>query len=108
MLKLESLSDLQSLIDDGIEEGLELEYKSSPSLTREYSTGEGRELNEAAIEMGDNPEHFRTNRQRAGFLPQPWTIGITQNRESSIGSAEFGRMCGQAVVAFRRGRVNIP
>jgi hypothetical protein len=55
MLKLESLSDLQSLIDDGIEEGLELEYKSSPSLTREYSTGEGRELNEAAIEMGDNP-----------------------------------------------------
>jgi hypothetical protein len=32
LLKLESLDDLQSLIDDGIEEGLELEYKSHRSL----------------------------------------------------------------------------
>jgi hypothetical protein len=35
MLKLETVEDVQSLIDDGIEEGLELEYKGSPALTRD-------------------------------------------------------------------------
>ncbi|WP_425907030.1 helix-turn-helix domain-containing protein [Nitrobacter sp. TKz-YC02] len=35
MLKLETIEDVQSLIDDGIEEGLELEYKGSPALSRD-------------------------------------------------------------------------
>jgi hypothetical protein len=35
MLKLDTIEDIQSLIDDGIEEGLQLEYKASAALTRD-------------------------------------------------------------------------
>jgi hypothetical protein len=36
-LKLESLSDIERLIEDGIEESLNLDYKASPSLSRNSS-----------------------------------------------------------------------